>query len=159
MKLVLCADSARDRWSATLLTSKGFAGSHLTGMVRIGIGLNCGRQLGFIIGRPSISCCVYESVVVSIHVQVDFFCRKSSLPLHPSPHLLGVCRGHQLAALSVSEGGDVRSLADAPSNPSRILLGTSAGQMFQSEDGGSSWKTVRSTSRCGDDYVLDQHYL
>ena len=52
------------------------------------------------------------------------------------------------------EGGDVRSLAYDPSNPSRILLGTSAGQMFQSEDGGSSWKLFAHFAT-GDDYVLD----
>src|ERR1700750_1319942 len=37
------------------------------------------------------------------------------------------------------EGGDVRSLAYDPGNPDRILLGTSAGQMFESLDGGKSW--------------------
>ncbi len=52
------------------------------------------------------------------------------------------------------EGGDVRSLAYDPANPNRILLGTSAGQMFQSEDGGSSWKLFAHFAT-GDDYVLD----
>ena len=35
------------------------------------------------------------------------------------------------------EGGDVRSLAYDPANTSRILLGTSAGQLFLSQDGGN----------------------
>ena len=52
------------------------------------------------------------------------------------------------------EGGDVRSLAYDPSSPNRILLGTSAGQMFQSQDGGSSWKLFAHFAT-GDDYVLD----
>ena len=52
------------------------------------------------------------------------------------------------------EGGDVRSFAYDPSNPSRILLGTSAGQMFLSEDGGSSWSLFAHFGQ-GDDYVLD----
>ena len=52
------------------------------------------------------------------------------------------------------EGGDVRSFAYDPSNPNRVLLGTSAGQMFQSEDGGGSWKLFAHFAT-GDDYVLD----
>ncbi len=52
------------------------------------------------------------------------------------------------------EGGDVRSLAYDPSNPSHILLGTSAGQMFVSEDGGSSWSMFGHFGQ-HDDYVLD----
>src|SRR5579862_1480682 len=52
------------------------------------------------------------------------------------------------------EGGDVRSLAYDPSNPSRVLLGTSAGQMFMSEDSGNSWKLFAHLGP-GDDYVLD----
>ena len=52
------------------------------------------------------------------------------------------------------EGGDVRSLAYDPANPSRILLGTSAGQMFISEDAGASWSLFAHLGP-GDDYVLD----
>ena len=52
------------------------------------------------------------------------------------------------------EGGDVRSLAYDPANPSHILLGTSAGQMFFSQDGGSSWALFAHLGP-GDDYVLD----
>ncbi len=52
------------------------------------------------------------------------------------------------------EGGDVRSLAYDPANPSRILLGTSAGQMFVSQDGGASWSLFVHFGG-GDDYVLD----
>jgi photosystem II stability/assembly factor-like uncharacterized protein len=52
------------------------------------------------------------------------------------------------------EGGDVRSLAYDPSNPSRVLLGTSAGQIFVSQDGGSSWALFAHLG-VGDEYVLD----
>ena len=52
------------------------------------------------------------------------------------------------------EGGDVRSLAYDPANPSHILLGTSAGQMFQSQDGGASWSVFAHLGP-EDDYVLD----
>ena len=52
------------------------------------------------------------------------------------------------------EGGDVRSFAYDPSNPSRILLGTASGQMFISQDGGSSWSMFAYFGQ-HDDYVLD----
>jgi photosystem II stability/assembly factor-like uncharacterized protein len=52
------------------------------------------------------------------------------------------------------EGGDVRSLAYDPANPNRVLLGTSAGQLFLSEDGGNSWALFAHLGP-GDDYVLD----
>ncbi|HXE91143.1 MAG TPA: hypothetical protein VNK82_09290 [Terriglobales bacterium] len=52
------------------------------------------------------------------------------------------------------EGGDVRTLAYDPSNPDRILLGTSAGQLFVSNNGGTSWER---SARLGssDTLVLD----
>lgn len=37
------------------------------------------------------------------------------------------------------EGGTVRSLAFDPKNPDRIFLGTSAGRLYLSTDGGGSW--------------------
>jgi photosystem II stability/assembly factor-like uncharacterized protein len=52
------------------------------------------------------------------------------------------------------EGGNVRSLAFDPSNPDFILLGTSAGQIFSSRDGGASWQLF-ANFRLGDDYVFD----
>jgi photosystem II stability/assembly factor-like uncharacterized protein len=52
------------------------------------------------------------------------------------------------------EGGDVRSLAYDPANPNHVLLGTSAGQMFLSQDGGASWSLFAHLGP-GDDYVLD----
>lgn len=51
------------------------------------------------------------------------------------------------------DGGDARSLAYDAHNPDHILLGTSAGQMFSSNDGGHSWSRLARLG--GDDYVLD----
>ncbi len=52
------------------------------------------------------------------------------------------------------EGGDVRSLTYDPADTSHILLGTSAGQLFASHDGGASWSMFAHLGP-GDDYVLD----
>ena len=52
------------------------------------------------------------------------------------------------------EGGDVRALAFDPRNPDHILLGTSAGQLYQSRNAGASWSRFRHFGT-GDDYVLD----
>lgn len=52
------------------------------------------------------------------------------------------------------DGGNVRSLAYDPSDPTRILLGTSAGQLFVSHDGGNSW-TAFAHLGAGDDLVVD----
>lgn len=52
------------------------------------------------------------------------------------------------------EGGNVRSLAFDPSNPDFILIGTSAGQLFASKNGGASWELF-ANFRLGDDYVFD----
>jgi photosystem II stability/assembly factor-like uncharacterized protein len=52
------------------------------------------------------------------------------------------------------EGGDVRSLAYDPADPNHILLGTSAGQLFVSQDGGNSWAPFAHLGE-SDDYVLD----
>src|SRR5689334_9073842 len=52
------------------------------------------------------------------------------------------------------DGGDVRSLAYDPQNPDRIFLGTSAGKLFLSVNGGASWMRYVHLGS-GDDYVLD----
>jgi photosystem II stability/assembly factor-like uncharacterized protein len=52
------------------------------------------------------------------------------------------------------EGGDVRSLAYDPHNPNRILLGTSTGVIFESNDNGHSWSRFAKLG-AADDYVLD----
>jgi photosystem II stability/assembly factor-like uncharacterized protein len=52
------------------------------------------------------------------------------------------------------DGGDVRSLAFDPRNPDRVFLGTSAGQIYLSTDGGESWSHFAHLGE-GDDYVLD----
>jgi photosystem II stability/assembly factor-like uncharacterized protein len=51
-------------------------------------------------------------------------------------------------------GGDVRSLSADPANPSRVLLGTSAGQIYQSEDSGRTWQRFVRIGK-GNDYVVD----
>ncbi|MGH9602028.1 MAG: WD40/YVTN/BNR-like repeat-containing protein [Terriglobales bacterium] len=56
------------------------------------------------------------------------------------------------------EGGDVRSLAYDPANPDRIFLGTSAGQMYLSINGGGSWQRFAKLGT-GDRYVLDHIVL
>jgi photosystem II stability/assembly factor-like uncharacterized protein len=50
------------------------------------------------------------------------------------------------------DGGDARSLAYDAHNPDHVLLGTSTGQMFVSNDAGRTWSRL---ARLGDDYVLD----
>ena len=52
------------------------------------------------------------------------------------------------------DGGNVRSLAYDPGDPNHILLGTSAGQLFVSHDGGNSWELFRQFG-LGEDYVFD----
>ena len=52
------------------------------------------------------------------------------------------------------DGGNVRSLAFDPNDPSRILLGTSAGQVFVSQDGGKTWAPLAHLG-VGDDLVID----
>ncbi len=50
-------------------------------------------------------------------------------------------------------GGNARSLAYDPHDPGRVFLGTSAGQLYRSQDGGVSWARL---ADFGDDgYVLD----
>jgi photosystem II stability/assembly factor-like uncharacterized protein len=51
------------------------------------------------------------------------------------------------------DGGDARSLAYDAHNPDHILLGTSTGQMFSSNDGGATWSRLARLG--GDDYVID----
>jgi len=51
------------------------------------------------------------------------------------------------------DGGDARSLAYDAHNPDHILLGTSTGQLFVSNDAGRNWS--RFARLGGDDYVLD----
>ena len=51
------------------------------------------------------------------------------------------------------DGGDARSLAYDAHNPDHMLLGTSTGQLFVSNDAGHSWSRLARLG--GDDYVLD----
>ncbi len=52
------------------------------------------------------------------------------------------------------DGGDVRSLSADPATAGRILLGTSAGQIYQSEDSGKTWQRFVRIGK-GNDYVVD----
>ena len=52
------------------------------------------------------------------------------------------------------DGGNVRGLAYDPSNPEHVLLSTSAGQIFSSNDGGASWELFANLA-VGGDYVFD----
>lgn len=52
------------------------------------------------------------------------------------------------------QGGDVRALAYEPGNPERVYLGTSAGRLFVSNDGGATWSRLAQLGP-GTDYVLD----
>jgi photosystem II stability/assembly factor-like uncharacterized protein len=52
------------------------------------------------------------------------------------------------------DGGDVRSLSYDPANPDRILLGTSAGQIYQSLNSGKTWMRYVRIGK-GNDYVVD----
>lgn len=52
------------------------------------------------------------------------------------------------------EGGDARSLAFDPHDPSRLLLGTSAGELYLSTDSGAQWSRLAHLGK-GNDYVLD----
>lgn len=51
-------------------------------------------------------------------------------------------------------GGDVRSLAAQPDNPSRLFLGTSNSQVYSSSDGGRSWAWWSQISERSD-YVVN----
>src|SRR4051812_43433060 len=53
------------------------------------------------------------------------------------------------------DGGDVRSLSRDPHAPHRILLSTSAGQIYESLDDGGSWSRFAKLGD-GNDYVLDR---
>jgi len=68
--------------------------------------------------------------------------------------LFSICSSAADWQLIGPEGGNVRSLAFDPSNPDRIILGTSAGQLFISQDGGSSWSLFAHLGP-GEDYVID----
>ena len=56
------------------------------------------------------------------------------------------------------EGGDVRTFAYDPQNPDHILLSTSAGQMFSSNDNGKTWARFAHIGESSE-YVLDHIYF
>ncbi len=52
------------------------------------------------------------------------------------------------------DGGDARSFASDPSDPSHLYLGTANGWIYESRDGGTAWKRLALIGR-RDDLVLD----
>jgi photosystem II stability/assembly factor-like uncharacterized protein len=52
------------------------------------------------------------------------------------------------------DGGDVRTLTMDPHAPSRVLLTTSAGMVFESQNGGTNWSRLARVSD-RNDYVID----
>ena len=52
------------------------------------------------------------------------------------------------------DGGDARSFASDPSDPSHLYLGTADGWIYESRDGGAAWKRLALIGR-RDDLVLD----
>ena len=52
------------------------------------------------------------------------------------------------------DGGDARSFAADPSNPNHLFLGTTNSWIYETEDGGSSWRRLAQLSKNGD-LILD----
>lgn len=53
------------------------------------------------------------------------------------------------------EGGDTRAFAYDPQNPDRVFMGTMAGKLFLSNDGGANWTRIAHLGS-DDSYVLDK---
>jgi photosystem II stability/assembly factor-like uncharacterized protein len=70
------------------------------------------------------------------------------------PLLLTATVSHAQWSTVGPDGGDVRSLSYDPHNPDRIFLGTSAGTLFLSTNGGASWSRFTHFGS-GDDFVVD----
>jgi photosystem II stability/assembly factor-like uncharacterized protein len=85
-------------------------------------------------------------------------CYKKYLPLLLS--VLFLSSLHGLAAespfwVSVGpHGGDARSFAAMPSNPRHIYLGTTSSWIYESVDGGTSWKRLSKVANT-DDFIID----
>jgi len=75
------------------------------------------------------------------------------LPLVLLTTCLAVCAASSEWNMLGPDGGDARALAYDPQNPDHIFLGTMAGKLFFSRDGGAHW--TRLARLGGDDYVLD----
>jgi photosystem II stability/assembly factor-like uncharacterized protein len=52
------------------------------------------------------------------------------------------------------EGGDARSFAYSPADPAHIYMGTTANWIYESTDGGATWKRLARLGK-GDDLVVD----
>src|SRR5260370_20488224 len=53
------------------------------------------------------------------------------------------------------DGGDARGFAYDPQNPDRVFMGTMAGKLFLSTDGGANWTRIAHLGSA-DSYVLDK---
>jgi photosystem II stability/assembly factor-like uncharacterized protein len=65
----------------------------------------------------------------------------------------GLAETHAWLAVG-PDGGDARSFAPDPSNPNHIFLGTTNSWIYETEDGGSSWRRLAKLSK-DDDLILD----
>ncbi len=71
---------------------------------------------------------------------------------------LPFCAGAQTPWSTVGpDGGDVRSFATDPVNPSHLYLGTTTSWIYDSEDGGSSWHRLAKLD--SDDSLVVDHIL
>lgn len=52
------------------------------------------------------------------------------------------------------DGGDARSFAASPSNPHHIYLGTTSSWIYESVNGGTTWKRLSKVAR-NDDFIVD----
>ncbi len=99
-----------------------------------------------LVPRPRESVVIFDRVRLRslvLRLVVIFLLLASTLQAAPG----------QWTALS-PEGGDVRALAYDPRDPERVYLGTSAGRLFISNDGGANWSKLARLGS-GTDYVLD----
>lgn len=104
-----------------------------------------------VFGKSNPSGCISESMT---SIRAKSFVRVLGMALLSFLFCAAAAAQSQPWVLLGPEGGDARSLSYDPQNPSRILLGTSAGELYQSTDGGQQWSRF---AHLGDrnDYVLD----
>ncbi|MBV9072976.1 MAG: transcriptional regulator [Acidobacteria bacterium] len=80
--------------------------------------------------------------------------KSALLPLVLLLSSLSIAQTHDSWISVGPDGGDVRTLSADPANSSRLLLGTSAGQIYESKDSGHNWQRFVRIGK-GNDYVID----